>query len=91
MIGIDREGEHHGLKLWTPEKHQRKRLIIWKTKHERFYEDANAFLATRPERTCIHDQERVCGQIFSLVGRGTREEYAELFEKIDVTQDGVLD
>lgn len=36
-------------------------------------------------------REEFVDKIFSLVGRGTREEYGELFDKIDVTRDGVLD
>ncbi|RXM28753.1 WD repeat-containing protein 49 [Acipenser ruthenus] len=42
------------------------------------------------EPVCMTREEFV-DKIFSLVGRGTREEYGELFDKIDVTRDGVLD
>ncbi|XP_041126735.1 WD repeat-containing protein 49-like isoform X2 [Polyodon spathula] len=41
------------------------------------------------EPVCMTREEFV-DKIFSLVGRGTREEYGELFDKIDVTRDGVL-
>lgn len=42
------------------------------------------------EPVCMTREEFV-DKIFSLVGRGTREEYGELFDKIDVTRDRVLD
>ncbi|CAG2253721.1 WD repeat-containing protein 49 [Mytilus edulis] len=82
----------------TPEKNERKTLSMDKLENRLTMKDLNklqrGFMTGgdgTQEGKLILDREQFCDALSILLDKGTKEEYGELFDKIDVAREGTVD
>ncbi|KAM5275832.1 cilia- and flagella-associated protein 337 isoform 1-T1 [Hipposideros larvatus] len=72
------------------DEHHRAALLEHRLSVSDFVKIQRAFEPSEPTQTICMSREEFVQRMTEIVGWGTKEEYGELFDKVDVTQDGFL-